>query len=226
VKILAIIPARGGSQRLPGKNLTSLGGKPLIDWSIEAARDPRISWTYVSTDDEAIAARARTLNVLCDPLRPKELAGHESPVADAVLLALKLFPEATHVLLLQPTSPLRSVVDVKAAIDLLEARQGLSLTSVVATSQRPEHLFYAENELVPVLGGWEGLQKRTQDLRTAYALNGALYLVERNHFERTRRFVDEGTIPYVMPAERSVDIDEESDLRLAEFYKSESIKLR
>lgn len=226
MKILAIIPARGGSQRLPGKNLISLGGKPLIDWSIEAAHDPRISWTYVSTDDEAIAARARMLKVLCDPLRPKELAGHESPVADAVLLALKLFPEATHVLLLQPTSPLRSVVDVKAAIDLLEARQGLSLASVVATSQRPEHLFYAENTLVPVLGGWEGLLKRTQDLRTAYALNGALYLVERNHFERTRRFVDENTIPYVMPVERSVDIDEESDLRLAEFYKSESIKLR
>lgn len=219
-RVLAVISARGGSRGVVNKNVRIVGGKPLIAWTIDAARQAEgIDRVVVSTDDEAIAAAARKAGAEVPFMRPAPLATDESPVGDTVMHALDELsrnggyrPEM--VMLLQPTSPLRTAADIDAAIMLQRQSQAAAVVSVTAVTQHPAWMrrIDAAGRLVDAATS----APQRQQLDPLFVLNGAIYLVDTDHFSRTRSFYAEPTMAYVMPAERSLDIDTEWDVRVAD----------
>ena len=222
MKILALIPARGGSKRVPNKNVRELGGKPLIDWSIDAARGiPEITDILVSTDNEAIAEVARIGGALVPWLRPAELATDTAKSIDVCLHALDWY-EAERgpvdgLLLLQPTSPFRSTATIKAGISSFFSSSSLSVVSVSPAKNHPYWCYeIKEGGLFP-FGGIERASSRSQDLPAAYALNGALYVISPNILRNKKTLVPVGAKPMVMESYfESIDIDTEDDWRVAE----------
>jgi CMP-N,N'-diacetyllegionaminic acid synthase len=220
--ILALVVARGGSRSIPRKNLVPLAGKPLIAWTIEAARQvPATSRVVVSTDDDEIAAAARTFGAETPFSRPRELALDSTPTMPVVLHALGWLEEhegysPERVLLLQPTSPLRAAEDIAGAIALAAERDADSVVSVTPATHHPHLLRRITTE------GWlEDLAAhppvdRRQDLDAVYALNGAIYLARREHLVRHRSFYATRTHAFVMPQERSIDVDTPWDLELCD----------
>lgn len=182
-RLLALVPARGGSKRLPGKNLLPLGGMPLIAWSIRTALAcEAFVDVLASTDDPGIAAAARSAGATVPWLRPADLASDTASSADVMRHALA-WHVAEHgpvdgLVLLQPTSPFRSVATVHRGIDAF-VRHG-RVCVVVAVSPavpHPDWCFTVENGTLHPIGGWNRVHSRSQDLRPAYAVNGALYLL-------------------------------------------------
>lgn len=217
-RVLALIPARGGSKGVPGKNIRDVAGKPLIAWSIEAARQARsIDRVVVSSDDQAILAVARAWGAEVPFVRPPELARDETPGIDVVLHALACLPDAEWVVLLQPTSPLRSARDIDAAVEQCLATGAPACVSVTEAHMPPWWLFRlsAQGRLQSFLPDGERPQRR-QDAPSLYALNGAVYVAQTDWLRRTRSFVTDETVAYVMPPERSVDIDTPLDLAMAD----------
>lgn len=218
-----MVTARGGSKGLPGKNVRSLAGKPLIVWSIEAALGSvGVSRVLVSTDDPEIAEIARVAGAEVPFLRPPELSRDESPHIDVVEHAIHWLeadvgsaPE--YLLLLQPTSPLRTTGDIDASLEI--ARDGGAPAVVGVTEPHPHPLktyrVVADGSLVPFIES-PIAYKRRQDLPVALAENGAIYLNRCDSLLALRTFVPPGARPYVMPPERSVDIDSPLDFALAE----------
>lgn len=224
MKTMGLIPARGGSKGIPGKNIKPMAGKPLIAWTIEAAlRSDLLDAVVVSTDDTEIAAVARRVGAMVPFLRPTALAQDSTPGIDPVLHALDLLPEFTAVLLLQPTSPLRTTADIDACLRLARNRQA---PSVVSVSEPDTHPYWTYR-----LGSDQSLQQfldsppvtRRQDLPPVFALNGALYYAQSHWLRQGRRLVGAETLAYVMPRERSVDIDNLLDWRMAELLLKESM---
>jgi len=216
--VLALIPARGGSKGLPGKNIRPLHGKPLIGWSIEAARASRhVTRVVVSSDDEAILAVARAGGAETPFVRPKSLAQDDTPGIDVVLHALDILPGFDWVVLLQPTSPLRTAGDIDAAIERCFEADAPACVSVCETGASPWWMFSldAGGRMRSFLPS-EQRPARRQDLPALYALNGALYVARVDWLRQTRSFLTEETLAHVMPPERSVDIDTLFDFRLAE----------
>lgn len=221
-RILAVVPARGGSKGLPGKNLRHLGGRPLIAWSIEAGRRSRyVDRVIVSTDSNEIAEAAHAAGAAVPFTRPVELASDSAKSIDAILHAIDWHERAgllfDLVLVLQPTSPLRTSDDIDRAIELLFARQALATVSVCETEHHP---WWANT--LPTDGSMAGflrpeaLNSNRQDLPPYYRLNGAIYLADIEFLKRSRSFYGPETFACVMPAERSVDIDNLLDFHLAE----------
>jgi len=221
-KVLALITARGGSKGIPGKNLAPLAGKPLIAWTIDGARGASsLSRIVVSTDDDAIAAACRSLGAEVPFRRPPELAGdassHISVVEHALgwLEAQERFLQ-DYVVLLQPTSPLRTSADIDAAVSLA-LRTGAD--AVVGVCKAEDHPYLVKR--VDENGGLVDYvtpplaYARRQDFPPAWVLNGAVYVNRRESLLRTRSFVPPGARPYVMPRERSIDIDTPADLAAA-----------
>lgn len=216
---LGLIPARGGSKRLPGKNLRRLGGKPLIAWTIEAALGAAmLDRVVVSTDDPAIARVSETHGAEVPFVRPPGLSTDTATSLDVVLHALEALPPVDFVVLLQPTSPLREAADIDAAVRLAHDRRADAVVSVCPTDHPPEWC-----NVLPEDGSMAGFLReevrgvRSQDLPTSYRLNGAIYVYRRARLLRERAFaMDETCYAYVMPSGRSVDIDTELDLELAE----------
>ncbi|MEO1750163.1 acylneuraminate cytidylyltransferase family protein [Thiofaba sp. EF100] len=216
--ILALIPARGGSKGLPGKNILPLAGKPLIQWSIEAAHGSRfMTRVVVSSDDPAILAVARAAGAETPFVRPAELAQDDTPSMDVVLHALDQLPPVDWVVLLQPTSPLRSAEDIDQAIARCLETGAPACVSVSESPALPWWMFRvdATGRLVPFLDAAQRPQRR-QEAPTLYTLNGAVYVARVEWLRKTRSFLSEETVAHVMPAERSVDIDTALDFRLAE----------
>jgi CMP-N-acetylneuraminic acid synthetase len=223
MKTLALITARGGSKGIPGKNLVPLAGKPLIAWTLEAARAAaRLSRIIVSTDDLAIAEECRTRGAEVPFLRPPELAGDASSHLSVVEHALswlhsneRFVPEA--VVLLQPTSPLRTAQDIDASVDLAIQRNA---EAVVSVCEAEDHPFLVKRlnergELEDFVSS--GLRyARRQDFPPAYRINGAVYVNRTESLLRTRTFVPPGALPYVMSRRDSIDIDTPVDLGKAE----------
>jgi CMP-N,N'-diacetyllegionaminic acid synthase len=220
--LLALIPARGGSKGLPGKNLRPLAGKPLIAWTIEQAlRCPAIDRVIVSTDDPAIAETATQWGAEVPFLRPSELAADDSRMVDVVLHALD-WDRANNqswgeVMLLQATSPLRELLDIKASLARMDECRAEAIVSVCPC----EHSPMWANTLGPNGRMNEFLRMQTegnrQDLPTYYRLNGAIYLARTDYFRRCGGFYGEQTYAVIMPNERSIDIDSPLDFELAEF---------
>jgi len=222
LRILALIPARGGSKGIPRKNIKSIAGKPLIAWTIEAALCSRVlDAVVVSTEDEEIAGVARQWGAQVPFRRPPELARDDTPGIAPVLHALEQLPDFDAVLLLQPTSPLRTTEDIDACIGLA---QDMQVSSVVSVSEPGKHPYWMYR-----LGADQRLQTlidvppilRRQDLPPVYAVNGALYYARADWLRQHHAFVTAETVAYVMPPERSVDMDTLLDWKLAEMLLKE-----
>ncbi|TSE37302.1 CMP-N,N'-diacetyllegionaminic acid synthase [Tepidimonas fonticaldi] len=215
--MLALIPARGGSKGVPGKNVREVAGKPLIAWTIEAARQAAcIDRVVVSSDDAGILDVARAWVAQTPFVRPAELARDETPGIDVVLHALQQLPGVTWVALLQPTSPLRTARDIDAAFALCQEKGAPACVSVTEAATPPWWMFRmsGEGRLRSFLPEGERPQRR-QDAPLLYALNGAVYVARADWLRRTRSFLTDETVAYVMPPERSIDIDTPLDLTIA-----------
>lgn len=222
-KVLAIIPARKGSNGKIKKNIALLVGKPLIAYTIEAALVSKyIDKIIVSTDDEEIAKISLSYKAEIPFLRPKELAKDSSLVIDAVLHVLTFLENEKQsfdiVVLLQPTSPLRSASDIDSAIELLIKKEANSIISVNQTDHIPQlSNTLDENLTMREFFNNNCMNKNRQDYPKYYRINGAVYVSYIQFILSQKNFLDEKTFAYVMPRERSIDIDEEFDFVLCEF---------
>lgn len=223
MKILAIVPARGGSKRLPGKNIKRLHGKPLIQWAIESALGVKdIARVIVSTDCPEIAEVATKSGAKVPFIRPEELATDSSSSTDVIKHALEYYKKQgehfDYVMLLQPTSPIRSVKHTKEAIELLKSKQADAIVSVCECDHSPLWSNTLPDDLsMESFIRPELKNTRSQDLPDYFRLNGAIYLTKVSRFlEEGSLFLSSNIYAYVMDGESSVDIDHELDFLLAE----------
>jgi CMP-N,N'-diacetyllegionaminic acid synthase len=213
--VLGVVPARGGSKALPRKNVLPVGGRPLIAWTLRAAQSSRLlTRTVVSTDDDEIADAALAHGGEVPFRRPAELAQDDSSAVAVVLHALEQVGRHDYVVLLQPTSPLRSSADIDAAVQVCLTTGAPSCVSVTRAEQNPYWMYTLnDNVLSPILPDAPAAHRR-QDLPEVYRLNGAVYVAATDWLRDRGSFVGPGTIGHVMPPERSLDIDTDRDLRL------------
>lgn len=227
ISVLGIIPARGGSKGLPGKNVAPLNGVPLIAHTILAAKHSRLLDDLVlSTDCESIAGVARDYGLDVPWLRPPELSQDASRVQDAVRHALARHPQGDrfdYILLLQPTAPLRNADDIDQAITLA-ARYGVD--SVVSLVEDPSRHPYLACRIEPgegsrpprtfhIIDSEPG--KPRQEFPRCGFRNGAIYLVRRRFLLVENAFLSPDCVPYLMPRERSVNVDSAEDIAYAEY---------
>jgi len=225
LSLLALIPARGGSKGIPRKNVKELCGKPLIAWSIEAAlKSKNIDRLVVSTEDQEIAYIAQSYGADVPFLRPEELAQDDTPGMDPVIHALEQLPGFNWVLLLQPTSPLRTTEDIDGIINFCQYRMVQSAVSVCEPPKHPHWMFHISESGCLKPFDVSPLITRRQELSRVYALNGALYLARTEWFNHTRNFISDETLGYVMPTERSVDVDNPLDWEWAKFLLQKLVK--
>ncbi len=221
LKILAIIPARGGSKRLPKKNILDLNGKPLVSWSIDAAlKSKYISKTVVSSDDDEILTIAKRYGAYTLK-RPRELANDTATSFDTIKHAiLKIGIDYEFILLLQPTSPLRTTKHIDEAIELLKNKEADAIISVCKMEHSPLWCNTLDkNKSMDNFLKDEVRNSRSQDLETYYRLNGAIYICKtKKLLEEGSFFLKENIFAYIMNHSSSVDIDEEIDFKLAEIY--------
>lgn len=219
---VALIPARGGSKTVPGKNIRPLAGKPLLAWSVEAAlKSAQFSRVIVSTDDPQIAAVARQCGAETPFLRPAALAQDDSSTIAVALHLLDWLEQhgdglPEWVMVLQPTSPLRTAADIRAAIEMTQN----GAPSVVSVTEANPHPYLAgQIRADGVLFGVPALElkdSRRQNFPALYALNGAIYYNRSQTLRAEGRLITADTHAYVMPPERSIDIDTPWDFHLAE----------
>lgn len=221
-KVLAIIPARGGSKRVVGKNKRVLAGKPLIRWTIDSAVEcGAFCDVLVTTDDKDIADISRNSGVLVPWLRPAHLSSDTSTTLDVLQHAV-LWYEANvskidAVALLQPTCPFRSRESIPNALKMFFENDGKSVISVVKAPIIPEWCFKIVGEELSPLLGWDFLKSRSQDIEMSYVLNGSIYIVEKDKILSGKPLVESGSLAFIMshPAEL-IDIDTEDDWIAAE----------
>lgn len=220
-RVLAFIPARGGSKRLPRKNVLPLAGKPLIGWSIDAAKESQyIDQLFVSTDDQEIADIASLHGVHIPELRPDHLASDTSTTESVLTYTLDKFGgQADIVILLQPTSPLRTVQHIDEALELFVKKQAFSVVSVTPCEHSPLWSNTLPNDAS--MGNFirpEAL-KRSQDLADFYRINGAVYIFDVRQLKEYGdiRYTKD-SFAYVMENNVSFDIDTLIDFQLAEFF--------
>jgi CMP-N,N'-diacetyllegionaminic acid synthase len=223
--MLALIPARGGSKGLPGKNIMPFAGLPLIAHTIQAARVAvSITRVVVSTDEEGIAAVARAHGAEVPFLRPAELAGDASPAIDTYLHACAALeelgsPRIEELVVLLPTSPLRMAPDIDQAIGQFRLR---SADAVISVTPSPHPLHWAkvvddQGVLRDAQPGGAANNRNRQDYPQTFMPNGAIYVFRRALLEQRDGYYTERTYPMVMPKQRSIDIDDRYDFAIAEF---------
>ena len=221
--ILAVIPARGGSKRLPNKNILDLAEKPLIAWSIEAGLNSKyIDTVVVSSDSDEILDISKKIGT--DIIkRPDELASDTASSFDAIKHAIKNTMETfDYVILLQPTSPLRNNCHIDEAFELLIKTNAAAIISVVEMDHSPlwSNTLPKDMSMVNFLKN-EVLYKRSQDLVKYYRLNGAIYICKSEKLlEEKSFFLKENIYAYKMDRESSIDIDDGFDFSIAEFLIS------
>ncbi len=219
-KVLALIPARGGSKAVPGKNIKLLGGKPLIAWTIEAAKGSRyIDRLILSSDDSKIISVARAWGCEVPFTRPAELATDDAPGIAPVLHAVSTIEESyDYLVLLQPTSPFRTTDDIDKTIELCILNHAVACVSVTKSAKHPAWMYYLSpnNQLSPFFQDREAAATR-QQLPPVYALNGAVYITETTFLLDKKILVPPNqALGYPMPEERSFDIDTPFDFKLCD----------
>lgn len=224
MKILAVIPARGGSKRLPGKNTKLLGKKPLIQWSIETVLGiPEICEVLVSTDSLEIAEIARKAGANVPWLRPDHLATDEASSVEVAMHALDWYESQIQpvdgLLLIQPTSPFRTKTTVEISLDRFEKNGNTPVISVSRSSEHPMWSLKEEGRfLVPFMEN-HGLTSRSQDLPTTYVMNGLIYLISPSDIRNRGSFTQGKFTPIIVESvKESLDIDTEWDFKLAQFW--------
>ena len=222
MKILALVTARGGSKRIPGKNIRLLGGLPLIVWSIEAVKGlSQICDVLVSTDDAAIADISRKAGALVPWLRPADLATDAASPEDVCLHALDWYEDKNGkvdgLLLLQPTSPFRSRATVQRGITLFDKHERRLVLGLSPAKSHPMWCLRIEGETIRPFMDGGGLHLRSQDLPAAYVMNGGFYLIAPDEFRQLRCFYSDNVVPLIIDdPEESMDIDTEWDWMIAE----------
>ena len=225
---LAIIPARGESKRLPRKNLLDLNGKPLVSWSIEAGLNSKyIDKVVVTSDDADILNIAKYYGVLSIN-RPIELSSDTATTFDAVEHAIENIKYYDYIVLLQPTSPLRTEWHIDKAIEFLINKEADAIVSVCEMDHSP----LWSNTLDDTLSMAEFLtksikNKRSQDLDSYYRINGAIYICDTKKLLKEKGFfIENGIYAFKMDRETSIDIDNEIDFQLADLIlKSKGVSL-
>jgi len=223
-KIAALITARGGSKGIPKKNIRKLCGKPLIHWTVESAMKSKyVDKIFLSTDNDEIISSVKKFPVEVPFKRPKNLSSDKATSTDVILHFIDWMKKSGNdydtLLLLQPTSPFRKSEHIDSSIKkFLGSEKALSLISVTENIKSPylsrkisadgfvENLFNVKSE------------KRRQDIPVTYYINGAIYLININNFEKYKTFQTPKTLSYIMPYYSSIDIDEPMDLKIAELY--------
>lgn len=222
--ILAVIPARGGSKRLPRKNILNLTGKPLLEYSISAALNcDLITDVVVTSEDTQICEVAADAGAMVIN-RPMELAGdtisneHVIKHAIEVFSTMNYFPE--YIVLLQPTSPLRTSAHLHQCIEQFLNSGMKSVMSVCKVEHHPGKFIRIKQNQAEPYTCLEDVEKRTQDLEEVYRQNGAIYALKTTDFLNELKFYQSPCFPYVMNAEDSIDIDSKFDLQFCEFLLS------
>ena len=224
---LAVIPARSGSKGLKDKNIAKLAGKPLMAHTIEAAVQSGVfDEIMVSTDSPDYARIAEQYGAAVPYLRQEETAGDTASSWDVVREVLAQYATLgrsfSHVMLLQPTSPLRNAEDIKKAYRLFVDRDAEAVISVCEVDYQP----WLINTLPPDLTmdgfiGQDGFARRRQDMDVYYRINGAIYLVRTRMLTPDFYLYGPRSFAYIMDKQKSIDIDDRSDLRAAEVYLSQ-----
>lgn len=218
-RILALIPARAGSKRIKGKNIRLLLGKPLIAWTIEQAMKSKyIDEIIVSTEDEKIAGISRRHGAGVPFMRPRKLATDKAKGIDVVFHAIDWFRKNKDlydiVVLLQPTSPLRRGIDIDNAIRFFFLKGASAIVSVCDVGYRP-----LWSNILPENGCMKNFIRKNhgkRETRGYHMINGAIYMAYFDYVKKHKGFYGNDTFAYIMPQERSVDIDTEVDFRIAE----------
>ena len=222
--VLAVIPARGGSKGVPGKNVRQVAGKPLIAWTIEEARKSRyVDRMILSSDDAGIIEVARKWGCEVPFVRPAELAQDDTPGIQPVFHAVRELPGYDYVVLLQPTSPLRTCDDIDRCIELCLFKGAFSCVSVVEPDKSPYWMFTGDSDgkIHPLLSDSQMIVRR-QDLPQVYALNGAVYVSECETLLERGSFITDNTVFHLMAKHASIDIDTEIDLIISEILLEKS----
>lgn len=225
-KILAIIPARSGSKRIPNKNIRNFLGQPLIAYTIKQARACKfIDRVMVDTDSEKIARLSKKYGAEVPWLRPRALAQDKSKVVDSILYDLSQFKkiekyQPDYVMILQTTSPLREIKDIEASWRMMQKTKASTVLTVCPTHPRLYHL--APDNKIILVNGSEKKSTNMQAWPPAYILNGCfVYIFKTKDFLREKNIIMKNTKAVVCDKWRSVDLDEPEDWVLAEFlYKN------
>lgn len=214
-KVLALITARGGSKGLPRKNVLLAGGRPLVAWTVQAAlKAEAVDRVILSSEDDEIIAVASAAGCEVPFRRPPELANDQASSMDVVIHALSELPGYDYVVLLQPTSPLRTSCDIDAAFRSMLDNDAPACVSVTEVEQSPYWMYTlsGDDRLYSVLESQPNFSRR-QDLPPVYVLNGAIYIAKIDWLLQTRSFLSPETVAYKMPKDRSLDIDDETDFQ-------------
>lgn len=216
-KILAIIPARGGSKGIPDKNIADVNGEPLIGFTIKAALGSKyIDRTLVSTDSSKIAAISAQLGIDVPFLRPAYLASDEAKTIDVLVDCVDRLAQQGEtydlLVLLQPTQPLRQACHIDEAIEMMVDNNLTSLVSVSKVKENPvlTRTINAKGQLVNLLDTSSTV--RRQDFNDFYRINGAVYINIIDHNFNSETSLNDNEYPYIMAEQYDIDIDEPADL--------------
>lgn len=224
MKILALITARAGSKRLPGKNIRILGDRPLISWSIEALKKSiGIIDILVSTNDKEVFKIARKEKLLTPWMRPEELSLDTSSSVDVAIHAINWYENEYEkidgLILIQPTSPFRTIETIQKGIKAFCDSKGKTIIGVSETHNHPSWTFKIKNNTINPFLLDNGINMRSQDLEKAYVVNGSFYLISPRVLREKKSFFSDNTIPLIINSKKeALDIDNKDDWDLAEFY--------
>ncbi|MCP3870256.1 MAG: acylneuraminate cytidylyltransferase family protein [Gammaproteobacteria bacterium] len=217
--VIALITARGGSKGIPRKNIRDLNGLPMMAYSIRAGLEcPTVDRVVVSSDDREILSVGERFGAE-SLLRPAALATDESSSDIVIDHAFQQLVEKNdgdcYMVLLQPTSPLRDADDIAAAFSLMDAADSNNLISVCPARDHPYYAFVESGDGTLVKAcSTDRVYRRRQDLPRAYVPNGAIYIFTRSRFQSTGAIPSHAPVPYVMPLEKSLDVDTPEDLEV------------
>ncbi len=221
LKVLAVIPARGGSKGIKDKNIYPLCSKPLIAYTIEAAGESKyVDRTIVSTDSERIAEVSKEYGAEVPFMRPESLAADNSKTIDVIMhvkdWTVKEGDLYDVLVLLQPTQPLRTAEDIDKALETFMDNDREALVSVCEVDDNPVLIRRIEDNRLHAILNTQSTVRR-QDMDKYYKVNGCIYINNMAEISENTSFND-NPVPFIMPSERSVDIDEKKDIKIAELY--------
>lgn len=212
-KVLGVIVARGGSVRLPNKNLLKIGRYTLLEHAIREAKKSKFIDTLIcSTDDTRIRSNAVKNGCSVPQLRPKYLASNIASTKDLMTYICKKSDYHDYVVLIQPTSPLRIAQDIDKALRLCHRKKAYSVVSVTQSIKKASWIYYLanNNKLEKCFNN-----KKNENEKNLYTLNGAVYILRFENVIKNYSFINKDTVAYTMPLERSIDIDTKLDLEIA-----------
>lgn len=229
-RVLCVIPARGGSKGVPRKNIKDLAGKPLIAYSIEQALQSRyIDRVIISTEDREIADISKSYGAEVPFMRPVELAGDDIPTVDVLLHAIHWMEEEEKydfdiLVLLHVTTPLRNSNDVDSCIELMKETGADNVFSVTEAHRNPYFNMVEMSEDGKIKLSKEGSFTSRQSAPKVYDMNSSIYVWWKNILKSEKKIFLNNSRIYIMPKERSIDIDEPIDFKIAELLVNDPLK--